>query len=159
MVHGTNETMTEVFDTMSDAVRTSLEAGQRTQEFWFDAMKDMMSGPHDFNRFSSFGEKISKEAAPLVAKNIEVVADTIDSSTRAGMDVLKTACDVALNANEGDISGKNRAMWDASFSAVRTNMSAFTKMGQKTLENWATFCKDTCSSTSPAKSAPKPAPK
>jgi len=155
MVQGTNETLTEVFETMSDAARTSLEAGRRTQEFWFDAMKDVFAGAQSFDRWTSFGEKVSREAAPLVAKNIEIFADTVDKTSRAGMDVLKTACDVALNANEGDFAGKSRAMWDASFSAMRTNVSAFSKLGQKTMENWASFCKNSSSDSAPAKAAPR----
>ncbi|MEK7731070.1 MAG: hypothetical protein AAB363_04365, partial [Planctomycetota bacterium] len=65
MVAETKESMTKVFDCMSESVRTAFDAGRKTQDAWFKAVGEMWKHPGDADRFNNRGERIFREFAPF----------------------------------------------------------------------------------------------
>jgi len=140
MVAETRESMTRMADCMADSFRTAFDAGRRTQDAFFKAMGDMWRTPSDAHVVNERGERMFREWVPLVGKTMETMAQTCDTTFRAGTDVFKTACDVAAKGNEADAYESSRQVWDATFGAVRNGFDAFGKAGVKTMENCSTFC-------------------
>jgi hypothetical protein len=140
MVAETKESMTKVFDCMSESVRMAFDAGRKTQDAWFKAMGEMKS-PGDTGHLNIRGERIFREFAPFISKNMEMAAQCCDAGIRSGADVFKVACDAAAG-KPGDIDAYNstRQVWDATFQAVRTNFDTFGKVGARTMENCTAFC-------------------
>ena len=140
MVAEAKESMTKVFDCMSEGVRTAFDAGRRTQEAWFKAVGEMWKHPGDADRFSTRGERIFREFVPFVGKNLEMAAQCCDAGIRTGVDVFKVACDAAGKPGDTDAYDATRQVWDATFGAVRTNFDTFGKAGARTIENCSAFC-------------------
>ena len=140
MVAETKESMTKVFDCMSEGVRTAFDAGRRTQEAWFKAVGELWKRPGDADGFTARGERIFREFVPFVGKNMEMAAQCCDAGIRTGVDVFKVACDAASKPGETDAYDSTRQVWDATFQAVRTNFDAFGKAGARTMENCSAFC-------------------
>jgi len=140
MVAETKESMTKVFDCMSESVRMAFDAGRKTQDAWFKAMGEMWKYPGDADHLNIRGERIFREFAPFVSKNMEMAAQCCDAGIRTGADVLKVACDVAGKPGDSDAYNSTRQVWDATFQAVRTNFDTFGKAGARTMENCSAFC-------------------
>lgn len=140
MVAETKESMTKVFDCMSEGVRTVFDASRRTQDAWFKAMGEMWKRPGDADGLSARGERIYREFVPFVGKNLEMAAQCCDAGIRTGVDVFKVACDAAVKPSDTDAYDATRQVWDATFGAVRTNFDTFGKVGARTMENCSAFC-------------------
>jgi hypothetical protein len=132
--------MTKVFDCMSEGVRTAFDAGRRTQEAWFKAVGEMWKRPGDADGFSARGERIFREFAPFIGKNMEMAAQCCDAGIRTGVGVFNAACDAASKPGDTDAYDSTRQVWDATFQAVRTNFDTFGKAGARTMENCSAFC-------------------
>lgn len=139
MVAETKESMTKVFDCMSESVRMAFDAGRKTQHAWFKAMGEMKC-PGDADHLNIRGERIFREFAPFVSKNMEMAAQCCDAGIRSGADVFKVACDAAGKPGDSDAYNSTRQVWDATFQAVRTNFDTFGKVGARTMENCSAFC-------------------
>ncbi len=155
MVAETKESMTQMFDTIADTARVSMEAGRRMQESWFDAIGGEKTNP-TFDAYFGQGEKVAKEFFPFVGKNMHTAAESFNTCMQAGMDVFRGACDMTMKGGEGDFYRKSHDLFDAGFNALRTNFNAINKAGRRVMENWATFCQSTISDTAASKPAQKP---
>ncbi len=155
MVAETKENMAQMFDTMADTARASMEAGRRMQESWFEAVGAPGKGEHGFEGFFGQGERMNREFFPFMNKNMQMTAEFVNTNFQTGMDTFKTFCDATTKSADGDAYRKTREMWDAMFGAFRTGFNAFNKVGIKTMENWATFCQTACTDCSTPKTAPK----
>jgi hypothetical protein len=155
MVAETRENMAQMFDTMADTARASMEAGRRLQESWFEAIGGPNKGEQGFEGFFVQGERMTREFMPFMNKNMQMMAEFANSNFQAGMDTFKTFCEATTKGNEGDVYRRTRDMWDAMFGTFRTGFNAMNKAGIKTLENWANFCQTACAECSPSKMAPK----
>ena len=140
MVAETKETMNRMFDSMSDTFRAAFDAGQRAQETWFKTTRDMYHQPVNFDRVFNNGERVMRDWVPFVEKNVDSFAKSVDANFRAGVDMFKTACDVATKADDTDLYRKTRQIWDTAFETFRANLDAYTKMTSRAFENYAAFC-------------------
>ena len=140
MVAETRETMTKVFDCVTESVRTAFDAGRKTQDAWFKAMGDVWKRPGDVGDVYGHGERVMREWAPFVGKNLETAAHCCDAGMRTGLDVFKAACDATAKPGDTDPYDTTRQVWDATFEAVRTNFDTFGKAGVRTMENCSAFC-------------------
>jgi hypothetical protein len=140
MVAETKETMTKVFDCVTESVRTAFDAGRKTQDAWFKAIGEAWKHPGDAGNFYANGERVMREWVPFVGKNLEVATHCCDAGMRTGLDVFKAACDATAQPGEADPYNATRQMWDATFEAVRTNFDTFGKAGVRTMENCSAFC-------------------
>lgn len=140
MVAETKESMTKVFDCMSEGVRTAFDAGRRTQDAWFKAVGEVWKRSGDADHISSRGERLFREFGPFVGKNMEMAAQCCDAGIRAGVDVFKVASDAAGMPGDTDPYDTTRQVWDATFQAVRTSFDTFGKVGARTMENCSAFC-------------------
>ena len=140
MVAETKESMTKVFDCMSESVRTAFDAGRKTQDAWFKAMGEVWKRPGDADRFYSRGERVFREWVPFFGKSMEMTTQCCDTGMRTGLDVFKTAFDAVGKPGDADPYETTRQMWGATFEAVRTNFDAFGKAGARTMENCSAFC-------------------
>lgn len=155
MVVETKENMAQMFDTITDTARASMEAGRRMHESWFEAIGVPSKGEHGFEGCFTQGERMTREFFPFVNKNMQATAEFMNANFQAGMDTFKTVCDVTTKSVDGDFSRRARDMWDAAFGAFRTSFNSLNKVGIKTLENWATFCQSACTECSAPKTMPK----
>ena len=140
MVAETKETMNRMFDSMSDTFRAAFDAGQRAQETFFRSTRDAWPQPVNVDRMFNGGERVVRDWVPFVEKNVDTVAKTVDANFRAGMDMFKTACDVATRADDTELYRKTRQYWDTAFEAMRANFDVFTRMTSRTFENYAGLC-------------------
>lgn len=139
MVAETKESVTKVFDCVSESLRTAFDAGRKTQDAWFKAVGEIWKRPGDADGFSAHGERIFREFAPFVGKNLELAVQCCDAGIRTGVDVFQAACDAAGKPGDTDAYDSTRQVWDATFQAVRTNIDTFGKAGVRTLENCSAF--------------------
>jgi len=140
MVAETKESMTKVFDCMSEGVRTAFDAGRKTHDAWFKAVGEMWKRPGDADGFSANGERIFREFVPFVGKNMEMAAQCCDAGIRTGVGVFNAACDAVGKPGDTDAYDSTRQVWDATLQAVRTNIDTFGKAGVRTMENCSAFC-------------------
>lgn len=148
--------MTQMFDNLADSARASMEAGRRIQESWFEAIGGSAKATPSFDGMFGQAEKIATGWLPVAGKNMQAVAETMNTTFQAGMDLFKTACDATMKSGEGDMYRKGRELWDATFSAYRNGVSAWNHAGRRIMENWAAFCQ-TASCECGTKPATKPA--
>jgi len=155
MVAETKENMVQMLDTMADTARASMEAGRRMQESWFEAIGAPTKGDHGFEGFFGQGERVNREFFPFMNKNMQTVAEFMNTNFQGGMDTFKSFCDATTKGADGDVYRKTRDMWDTAFHAFRNGFNAMNKAGIKTMENWASFCQTACTECSAPKMAPK----
>lgn len=156
MVAETKETMNRMFDSVNSTFRAAFDAGQRAQETWFKQSRDVWQQPGNFDKFFANGERVVRDWVPFVERNVDTAAKSFDSNFRAGMDMFKTACDVAAKADDGELYRKMRSFWDSAFEASRANFEMFTKSFARAFENYAASCEAFCQPmTETTKSAPK----
>ena len=132
--------MNRMFDSMSDTFRAAFDAGQRAQETWFKTTREMSQQPVNLDRMFNNGERVMRDWVPFVEKNVDNVAKTVDANFRAGLDMFKTACDVASRGDDNELYRKTRQFWDTAFETMRANMDLFTRMTSRSFENYAAFC-------------------
>ncbi|MEK6798415.1 MAG: hypothetical protein AABZ12_05595 [Planctomycetota bacterium] len=140
MVAETRETMARWFDSMNDTFKTALDAGQRVQESWFKSTREAWQQPIEIEKLTTRGERMVREWIPFAEKNIETAAQAYDANFRAGMDMFKTACDVAMKTDDTDVYRRTRQMWDTAFGMFRTNVDVFAKASTRTMENCSQLC-------------------
>ena len=155
MVAETKDGMKQMFDTLADGFRTGIDAGRKTQEAWVETMDDARKSFRGFDVFFAYPDRFTKDWMPLMTKNTRAMVDCFDANVKAGMNVVKTACENTLNPEEGDFYTKNRNLWDATFEAARTNFDTFGKASKAAMDNWTAFCQSTCGEAA----MPKPTPK
>lgn len=139
MVTETRETMNKAFDNFNDGIRSAMDASQRTQETWFNFMRDSFRQPGDVDRMFRRGERVLNEWLPFVGGTMNTVVKAYDANLHAGMEVFKTYFD-GLSRGETDLGKTTRQVWDAAFEAARTNFDMMSRVGTRTLENCASFC-------------------
>jgi len=144
MATETREKVSEMFDTVSDGFRSTMESGRRSQESFFRAMGDTCRHTVDFDGVAGRGERMTRDFMPFVAKNFTIIGECFDAGFRGGLDVFKAACDVTFRTDDADMYRRSRQVWDAAFNAVRSNFDALGKAGTRTMENWSEFCRTTC---------------
>lgn len=140
MVTETKETMNKAFDNLNDGIRTAMDASQRTQETWFNCMRDSFRQPGDVDRMFRRGERVLNEWLPFVGGTMNTVVKAYDANLRAGMDIFKTYFDGLSRGETADIGKTTRQVWDATFEAARTNFDMMSRVSARTLENCASFC-------------------
>lgn len=144
MVAETKETMTKMFDCWNEGFRATLEAGRRAQETWAKAFSEMNTTPLGFEAFFTTGERMAREFAPFVGKNMETFAQTCDTAFRANLDVFKAATEVAAHPEDGDFYKRSRRVFDVAFDAMRTNVDAFSKAAARSNELCSAFYRAVC---------------
>lgn len=155
MVAETRENIAQMFDTMADTARASMEAGRRMQESWFEALGAPTKGENGFEGFFAQGERMNREFFPFMNRSMQTVAEFANTNFQAGMETFKTMCEATTRGSDVDMYRRTRDMWDAAFNAFRTGFQAMNKAGIKTMENWANFCQTACAECSTAKTTPK----
>jgi hypothetical protein len=140
MVTETKETMNKAFDTFNDGFRSAVDASQRTQETWFNFMRDAWRRPADVDRVLQRTERIINEWTPFVGGTMNTMVKAYDTNLRAGMEVYKTIFDNMSRGESTDLGKTTRQVWDAAFEAVRTNFDVMNRVSARTLENGAAFC-------------------
>ena len=140
MVTEAKETMTKAFDTFNDGFRAAVDCSQRTQETWFNYMRDAWRQPADFDRVLQRGERMMREWLPFVGGTMNTLAKAYDTNFKAGMDVFRTYCDGLSRGETTDVGKTTRQIWDAAFEAVRTNFDVMNRVSARTMENCAAFC-------------------
>lgn len=140
MVTETKETMNKAFDTLNDGFRSAVDASQRTQETWFNFMRDTWRRPADMDRVLHRSERIVNEWMPFVGGTMNNMVKAYDTNLRAGMEVYKTYFDNMSRGEATDMGKTTRQVWDAAFEAVRTNFDVMNRVSARTLENCAAFC-------------------
>lgn len=144
MVAETKETMAKMFDCWSDGLRAALDAGRRAQETWVKTMTDASTDPSGSDSLFATSEKMAREFAPFVGKNLETAAKTCDTAFHANMDAFKAATDVAAHPDDGDFYKRSRRVADAAFDAFRTNVDAMTKGAARSAEACSAFSQVVC---------------
>jgi hypothetical protein len=104
--------MNRMFDSMSDTFRAAFDAGQRAQDTFFKSTRDFCPQAVNFDRVFNNGERVMRDWVPFVEKNVDSFAKNVDANFRAGMDMFKTAVDVATKADDADLYRKTRQLWD-----------------------------------------------
>lgn len=140
MVTETRETMNKAFETFNDGFRSAVDASQRTQETWFNFMRDAWRRPADMDRMFQRSERIINEWMPFVGTNMNTMVKAYDTNLRAGMEVFKTFFDNMSRGENTDMGKATRQVWDAAFEAARTNFDVMNRVSARTLENCAAFC-------------------
>lgn len=159
MVTEKKETMNKMFEQMNAVFTGAIEAGQRMQQTWLDAMNGAGMRPAGFEEFEGSTERIAKEWAPFVSRNVEVFTQSCDIGVRAGQDVFNAAQELVAQPADGDYVNGARRFWDAGFDAVRLNVENFSKTGTQTLENYSKFAQSAFGDAPVVKSAAKTATK
>lgn len=160
MVAETKETMNKMFDCWNESFQTMFDAGRRAQESWTKTVAEASKNPANptgFENFFNTGEKVAREFAPFVGKNMETFAKSCDTAFRTGMDVFKSATEVASHPEDGDLYQKSRKVFDVAFDAFRTNMEAFNKAATRNSELCSAFYQAVCTCPESGKSTPKTA--
>jgi len=140
MVTETKETMNKAFETFNDGFRSAVDASQRTQETWFNYMRDAWQRPADMDRVVKRTERVVNEWMPFVSGTMNNMVKAYDTNLRAGMEVFKTCFDNLSRGEAIDPGKTTRQVWDAAFEAVRTNFDVMNRVSSRTLENCAAFC-------------------
>lgn len=140
MVTETKESMTQMYDTVADTTRATMEAGRRVQESWFDAVGGTGREPGAFEDVYAQSEKFTREWFPFVGKNMHTFAESVNTCFQATMDATRAASDVTMRSGDSDWYQKSRDLWDASFNAFRVSVNAVNKATKRTMENWASLC-------------------
>lgn len=159
MVAETRETMNKMFEQMNAMFTGAVEAGQRTQQTWFDAMTGVGMRPAGFEEFAGRTERIAREWAPFASKNVEVFTQSCDNGVRAGQDAFNAAQDMVMQPAGGDYAKCASRFWDAGFDAIRLNVENFSKTSTQALENCSKFARSVFDDAPVAKSAAKTAAK
>lgn len=144
MVAQTRNKMTEMFEGLGEGMCAAFDAGRHGQEMMFKAVSDSFRNTAEIEPIAAQTEKVAKAFGPFVGRNFDVMAECFDTAMRTGTDVFRTACKTAANMDELDVYDRSRRMWDAAFSAARTNFETMTKAGTRAFENWSDFCRTTC---------------
>ncbi|MEK6676693.1 MAG: hypothetical protein AABZ47_13705 [Planctomycetota bacterium] len=155
MVAETKERMTEMVETWTDGVKSTMDAGRRSQETMFKAMGEMWKTNPDSENAYSRGERMFRDFMPFVSRNMSTMGECFDSSCKAGMEVFKTACDTTGKPEETDLYRRSRQMWDTAFGAARTNFDAFNKAGMRMMENFNEFFRAACGPECGSRPTPK----
>jgi len=140
MVTEAKDTMNKAFDTFNDGFKAAVDCTQRSQETWFNYMRNAVRQPGDVDRVVQRSERMVREWMPFVGGTMNTLAKAYDTNFRAGMDVFKTYCDGLSRGEAADMGKTTRQVWDAAFEAVRTNFDVITRVSARTLENCASFC-------------------
>ena len=140
MVTETKENVNKAFDTFNDGLRTAVDASQRTQETWFNIMRDAWRQPGEVDRVLRRGERMMNEWMPFVGGTMNTMMKAYDTNMRAGMDIFKTVFDTMSRGEAADVGKTTRQVWDATFEAMRTNFDMMNRVSARTMENCAAFC-------------------
>lgn len=159
MVTDMKDNMGKVFDSVNDGFRAAMDAGRRTQESWFNAMKESWKRPEDMDRCFSQGERFAREWVPFVGKTVETTTQACDAGFRSGMDVMKAACEAATKTDESDFYKRSRPVWDAAFDAMRTQFDAMNKAAVRTMDHYTLFCEAAWGEPTTARPTCKPTAK
>jgi len=148
MVAETKEGMTQMFDTMTEGVRTSFETGRKIQDSLFGSMGNAFNGQNEFVApfAGSFAgpfatpEFFTKNWMPFVNENVQAANDCADAGVKSGMNVFKAACDTVVGMDEGDAYKRTHNFWDVAFNATRANCENVTKVSRKATEGLVSMC-------------------
>ncbi len=153
MVTEYREGMNKMFDQMAESLRASMEVGKKMQNSWFEAASFGKNGG-EMNRFFGQNEKVAKEWLPFVERTMKTCSESACNSFEANLGVFKKATSFAAKGAENDVNKNSREMFDAGFSAMRSNMDTMAATGKKVMDDWATFCHAECFDFTPAKKSP-----
>lgn len=158
MVAETQEAMNKAFDTMTGSFRAAVDAQTKMQERFVESFGTTFQQPENFETVTARNEKFASEFFPFCSRNMEFFAQACEANFRAGLGVVKSACDVMKREDKTDFYKNSRDMFDASFDAFRVGFDTFGKTATKTFENCSEFVEKSCVCNAP-KQATKPATK
>jgi len=140
MVTDTKEGVDRVMDTMGNGFRAAIDAGQRTQEAFFRASREALRNPGEFDRFFTRSEKVTREWVPFVERNMSAIADVVNTNMRAGIQMFRETCDIAVHSDDTDLYKRTRQFWNNAFEAMRTNFDTVAQAATRSLEACSMFC-------------------
>ena len=137
------DTMTQMYDTMADTARATVEAGRKVQESWVDAVQGgCREGVTPDSMFAQT-DKMTRSFFPMMGRAMHTANEAMNTAFQSNMDLMRVASDWTTKAADTDLQERTRSLWDAGFNAARTNIEAFNRAARHNMENWTAFIQST----------------
>ena len=126
--------MSEMFDQATETFNMAIRNGVRMQEEasrWFSGM---LGAPSPLQTWQREIQDAERETAPIVQKTMQESLKALDRGWRSGLELLKKAVDAGQSA--AAMQSKAQALWEASLSALRTEVQAMAEANARAMEMW-----------------------
>jgi hypothetical protein len=129
--------VTDMFRHSTDMVNHAMTAGIKFQEestrFWNDNIG------RNVDRFLDQADRIGREFAPTVKKNLQRFRQDIDRQTDKGADFVRRSFESAETAIDDGVFDRTMQLWRSSFDTMRSGFDTMTKANAQIVENWASM--------------------
>lgn len=151
----TTDTMTEMFEHMTDTFAKTLKTGLKFQEesarFWTD-MYDKNT-----HQCQTHYDKMVDSTAPLYKKNLDGLMKMFDHQAGKSLELLKESCELSTAASPVQFGERMAQLWRHSFDAFRESADMMARTNQEVFENWTKMAREAAPKTNGSKPAHKAA--
>ncbi len=156
MVTETNETITQMFDSMTTASKACVDAGQRFQDSWFTKVGQGQKGSNgSFSSMFDLSDKMARAWFPFFNNATTLVTECATACIDANTKAVKTSVEKGMGACDGSCTCEPKELWNSAFGAAQANFDAVNKAGRRAMENWTGFCKTACNESCSTKPSGK----
>jgi hypothetical protein len=139
MTEKTTKPVTELFEQAMKNYEQALKTGLKLQEEsskWWSSLMSQASSPQDWQKR---GKTIADNFIPETQKRTEEYLKVIEQSSRASVELLKSAVQAAQSTSVQEAQTKFLSFWEASLHALRDTAQAVTQANAKAVESWMEF--------------------
>lgn len=129
----------ELFEQAAKNYEQALHAGFKLQHEAAKCWVDLVANGGSAQGWQAKFNQAATESLGAAQKRIEENLKLVEQSSRASLDLLKKAVEVAQAETVSASQSKIQEVWEASLSALRTNAAAITQANSKLLDSWIQF--------------------
>lgn len=144
---GTNE----MFDTMTDAVATTMRTTAQFTNETMRFMNDMMTRGTETMRGTM--ERFATDMAPSTRKNMDRFAKMLDEQTRRNADFVRGCTEMGATTNPTQMTEQFATMWRDGMTTMRETFDMFTQNSVEMCENFGETMREAMTPNAP--NAPK----
>lgn len=152
----------EFMQEMMDQTRQTFEAGiTATTRMWDAAGKAMGTAtcvPSKIEDIRGCNERITRNFAPVMRDNLEMMTQAFNTQFKTNMDFLKRSFEKTQGGKDFDWTRATQDTMKDAFSTMRSQIDFVGETGAKAARNWSNlFVECACDRTDAGKMPPKPA--